>query len=88
MPYSRVYTKIEKVENLNIWRQNNETTQEWEIKVNLNVTLGNEEGYTQGFTKLCILTSQQADLVLGFVKAKVNELGQELDVEIPPWAQS
>lgn len=84
MPYTQVFTKILRVENLNIWRD----AETGEIKVNLNVTLANDtESLTDGHTKNCDLTPIQETTVIEFVKAKVQELGIELDVDIPDWAE-
>lgn len=84
MPYSITFTKILRIENLNIWRDEESES----VKVNLNVTLSNtDETQTDGYTKICNLTETQQQIIINFVKGKVQELGAELDVEIPPWTQ-
>ena len=84
MPYTQTFTKILRVENLNIWRDEELA----EIKVNLNVTISNaDESLIDGYTKICDLTPAQETIVINFVKTKVQELGVELDVDIPGWTE-
>lgn len=82
MPLVVTYTKILRVENLNVWMDENS-----EIKVNMNVRIATENGQTDRRSKIFDLAPGVQTMIEDFVKARVQELGTEWNVDIPAWAQ-
>lgn len=58
-----------------------------ELGLGINVVLTNSVGERLGYTRKFELTTQQKTAITNFVKPFVQNLGTELDVTIPAWAQ-
>ena len=90
--YTKEFTDLE-VQNLVIFKifpepeNPGDPPPSMELGLAINITLTNIDGDRLGYNKMFALTSQQKVAIVGFVKPFVQNLGTELDVNIPAWAQ-
>lgn len=84
MPKTIVLTDME-MENIQIFRQANEEGQ-LELAMACNYTLTNDDGARDGANKVFLLTAQQKNQILNFIKPFVQAIATEEDVNAPPWA--